>query len=433
MVGSARCHPVAGTLPRVSATNWAGNVRYQAGQLHHPSSLEQVRRLVAGSKRVHAVGTGHSFSRVADTTGDLVSVAGLRPDIEIDPDAGRVRVAAGVSYGELAPRLHAAGYALPNLASLPQVSVAGACATGTHGSGMALGGLAASVSALEMVIASGDLVTIGRAEHPDRFAGCVVALGALGVVTSLTLDLVPAFELRQYVYQELPRHALAAHWAEILASGYSVSLFTDWTTPGVDQVWLKCLADRPVTDPRWMGARPADGPRHPIRHHGAANCTQQLGVPGPWYARLPHFRPDHTPSAGHELQSEYFVGRQHGFDAFLALDAVRDRIAPVVQVSEIRTVAADDLWLSPSYRRDSVAFHFTWHPDPQPMERVLELVEARLAPFAPRPHWGKLFRTAPEVIEARYPRLPDFARLAAELDAEKFGNEVTRGYLGVRP
>jgi xylitol oxidase len=413
-------------------TNWAGNVTFRAGRLHRPDTLDELRKLVAGRPRLRTLGTGHSFNRLADTTGDLVSVAGLPPDIQLDPAGPRVRVAAGLRYGDLVARLHAAGWALPNLASLPHISVAGACATGTHGSGDRNGGLATSVSALRLVTADGDLVTLDRRTDPDRFPGTVVALGALGVIVDLTLDLVPAFDLRQYVYQDLPREELDAHQAEVFGAGHSVSLFTDWTGPRFNQVWIKRRVDDPrpwQPAPRWFGATLADRPLHPVPGMSAENCTGQLGEPGPWYARLPHFRLEFTPSSGEELQSEYLLPRSRMTEALDAVDRVRHLVAPVLQISEIRTVAADDLWLSPSYGRDSVAIHFTWVKDPEAVAPVLAAVERELAGLAARPHWGKVFGVPAAELRDRYDRHGDFLDLMRHFDpAGKFRNELLDQY-----
>jgi alditol oxidase len=410
-------------------TNWAGNVTFAARGFHRPSSLPELRRLVAGSDRVRALGTGHSFNRIADTPGDLVSVAGLPPLIEVDSAHDTVAVSAGLRYGELAHTLNQAGRALPNLGSLPHISVAGSCATGTHGSGDANPGLAASVSALEMITADGDLVTLDRGDA--RFPGSVVALGALGLVTRLTLATVPAFEVRQYVYDGLPRDQVDTHIAEIFASAYSVSLFTDWRAPRF-QAWLKRRADAPgaaLAGPRWLGGRLADGPRNPVPGGSARSCTEQLGEPGPWHERLPHFRLEFTPSAGAELQSEYLLPRAHAAAALAALDPIAPRLAPLLRICELRTVAADDLWLSPAYRRDSVALHFTWRQDWAAVSPVLAQVEERLAPLDPRPHWGKLFHTSPAAIRERYDRLDDFAGLMRHYDpAGKFRNTLLDRY-----
>ncbi|MBM0227242.1 FAD-binding protein [Micromonospora sp. ATA51] len=385
--------------------------------------MDELRRLVAGSERIRAVGTGHSFNRLGDTTGDLVSLAGLPPAVELDPERGTVTVAAALRYGDLATRLHAQGYALANLASLPHISVAGAVATGTHGSGDTHGNLATAVAALELVTADGDLLTVDRAD--ERFAGMVVNLGALGVVTRVTLDVVPTFDVRQYVRLGLPRDALGAAFA----SAYSVSAFTDWRSARLDQVWRKQRVDQAPPPADWLGTTAAPAQRHPVPGMPAENCTPQLGVPGPWHERLPHFRLGFTPSSGDELQSEYHVAREVAAEALAALDGVADRIAAVLQICELRTVAADPLWLSPNHGRDSLAIHFTWIGDEAAVTPVVAAVEERLAPFAPRPHWGKVFGLDPAAVAAAYPRHADFLALATDLDpAGKFRTELLDRY-----
>jgi alditol oxidase len=406
--------------------NWAGNVTFGPERFHRPSSLSELQRLVASSGRVRALGSGHSFNRLADTPGDLVNLAGMPRLVVVDSARASVTVSAGLRYGELARELHNAGRALPNLASLTHISVAGSCATGTHGSGDANQCLAAAVSALEMITADGDIVTASRESDPDRFPGMVVALGALGVITRLTLDTVPSFDMRQYVYENLPIAQIVEHFADVTGSAYSVSLFTDWRGPQIRQAWLKHRADEPwEPDPEWMGGRLADGPRHMVTGLSAESCTQQLGMPGPWHERLPHFRPEFTPSTGDELQSEYLLPRTHALDALAGLQRMADRLAPVVQISEIRTVAMDDLWLSPAYEQDSVAIHFTWVRDWAAIAPVLADVERCLAPLHARPHWGKLFRPDPDVLARLYPKLHDFTRLMLDFDPlGKFSNEL---------
>jgi alditol oxidase len=435
------------------ATNWAGNIAFTARRFHQPASLRELQGLVAGSERVRALGTGHSFNRIADTPGDLVSVAGLPKIMDVDAEQATVTISGGLRYGELAGRLHEAGYALRNLGSLPHISIAGACATGTHGSGDANGNLATAVSALQMVTAQGEIVSMSREAGGDQFRGAVVGLGALGIVTSMTLDIVPAFDVRQYVYEDLPPvcddlsdvyedlppvygdlsgAGQAGRLAEIFSSAYSVSMFTDWRSSRFRQVWLKRRADEDgaaIAPPRWMGALLADSPRHPVPGMSPAACTQQMGVPGPWHERLPHFRLDFTPSSGEELQSEYLVPRQHAISALAAIWRIRDQVAPVLQISEIRTVASDDLWMSPCYQRDSVAIHFTWIKDTAAVTAVTAALEDQLSPFEARPHWGKLFSTTPEVVRRLYPRLPDFQQLMRHYDpGGKFRNDFIDTY-----
>jgi xylitol oxidase len=405
-------------------TNWAGNVTFGATRFHQPDSVAELQRIVALSSRVRALGTGHSFNLIADTTGGLISLARLPTIIKVDAERAQVRVSADVTYGELVSRLHGAGYALANLASLPHISVAGAFATGTHGSGDSAGNLATAVSSIEMVAADGDVVTISRGGQD--FAGAVVALGALGIVVSMSLDIVPAYYVSQLVYENLRLDELDENFDEIFASGYSVSLFTTWRDPLISQMWIKQRVSEPGEPARTrFGARLADGPRHPVPGHSPVHCTQQLGVPGPWHQRLPHFRLDYTPGAGRELQSEFMLPRSEAGPALRAIDAISDVLCPVLQVSEIRTVPADDLWLSPSYQRDTVCFHFTWIDNWHAVAPVIARVEEQLAPFEARPHWGKLF-TRP----GRYPRLPDFLNLMHRYDpAAKFRNDFLNTYL----
>lgn len=407
--------------------NWAGNISFGARRLVTPSRVEDLQETVAAGGRIRALGTGHSFNNLADTTGDLVSVAGLPRLARIDPAAGTLTVSAGSRFGEFTGAVHEAGFALHNLGSLPHISVAGACATGTHGSGTGNGNLATAVRAMEFVRADGELATLERGT-PD-FAGAVVSLGAIGIVTRLTLDLVPSYDVQQWVYEGLPYQRLRREFDEVLSAAYSVSLFTDWRGERIGQVWLKerLGAEGPRTAPaRWRGATLAAGPCHPVPGQPAAFCTEQGGVPGPWQTRLPHFGLDFTPSRGEELQSEYFVDRRDGPDAFDALDRVRERIAPALLVGELRTVAADDLWLSPCHRRDALAFHFTWLPDPEQVLPAVRAVEEALAPYDARPHWGKVFTTGAADLAGSYERWADFRRLLAAYDPEGvFRNDFT--------
>jgi alditol oxidase len=411
-------------------TNWAGNLTFSAARVHRPGSVTELQEIVAGSDRLRALGTGHSFSTVADTTGDLVSVAELPRTVELDADRSTVTVAAAIRYGELAGQLHERGWALPNLGSLPHISVAGACATATHGSGRALGCLASSVTGLQLVRPDGELATITR-DDAD-FAGAVVALGCLGIVTTVTLDVVPTFDVRQTVYEGLPRAVLYEHFDEVFDSGYSVSIFTDWRSDTA-RVWHKARVgdDGPELGPTWLGATASTVPAHPVGSMDPASATEQLGSPGPWHERLPHFRLDFTPSAGEELQSEYLIAREDAVAACEAVESIRELVSPVLQVSELRTVAADDLWLSPCRGRSTVAVHFTWVPDIEAVRPAMTEVERVLEPFDPRPHWGKIFTTPPEIVRGRYAGLPDFQRLRRQFDpANKLGNEFVDRYLG---
>lgn len=410
-----------------ATTNWARNITYAAKEFHRPRSLDALGTLVARGARVRVLGSGHSFNEIADPGADgvLLSIADLPPVIDVDTTARTVRVSGGVRYAELARTVHAHGLALPNMASLPHISVAGSVATGTHGSGVGNGPLAAAVREVELVTADGSTVSIARGDA--RFDGAVTSLGALGVVTALTLDLEPSYEVEQYVFTELPLDGL--DFGAVAGAAYSVSLFTDWRRPGFGQVWVKRRTDQAPVDFPW--AAPATEAMHPVPGMPAGNCTQQFGVPGPWHERLPHFRAEFTPSSGDELQSEYLLPRSAAVEALHAIDGIRSAVTGVLQTCEVRTVAADPQWLSPAHGRDSVALHFTWVEDTVAVLPVVRRVEEALDAFDPRPHWGKVFTVPSTVLRGRYARLADFRALAQTLDPTgKFTNAFVRGVLG---
>jgi len=424
---AARFLPVLlGQSPDTKLRNWAGNVEYSTDRQFFPRSLQEIQQFVKSKSRIKTLGTRHCFNQIADSSDEFLSLREMDQVVRLDPNARTVTIESGMTYGELCPHLDNKGWALHNLASLPHISVAGACSTATHGSGETNGNLATAVSALEMVNAAGDTMSLSRIQDGDLFAGVVVGLGALGVVTKVTLDIQPRFMMKQYVYENLPMNELRDHFDTIESSCYSVSLFTDWQKRRINEVWLKIrLPENPKFDapPDFFGAKRATRNLHPIADLSAENCTDQLGVPGPWYERLPHFRMGFTPSAGRELQSEYFVPRKNAVDAILAIENLRDQVGPHLLISEIRTIAADDLWMSPCYKRPSVAIHFTWKPEWPAVKQLLPLIERELAPFHVRPHWGKLFTLSPTDLHARYQRLPEFVEVCNKFDPHgKFRN-----------
>jgi xylitol oxidase len=419
-------------MPR---TNWAGNLAYSASRFLSPRTVAEAQQAVRDAPSLRVVGSRHCFNDIADTPGTQLSLEYLNQVISLDEPARRVTVEGGIRYSELGPWLHRQCYSLHNFASLPHISVAGACATATHGSGAAVGNLATAVAAIEFIDAAGDFVSLSREKNPDTFPGSAVSLGALGVITKLMLDVVPAFAVRQQVYRDLPVAALDAHFAEVMASGYSVSLFTDWVGDTVEQVWIKSEAEGGVgsqATQSFYGARPATRNMHPVAELDAVNCTEQMGVAGPSHDRLPHFRIGSTPAGGDDLQAEYFIAGEHGPAAVRALYSIGDRLAPILLISEIRAIAADDLWMSPCYRLPSIALHFSFKPDLQGALRVLPGIEEALAPFDPRPHWGKLFTMPPAELQARYTKLEAFRALLKTHDpGGKFRNAfVERNIFG---
>ena len=413
--------------------NWAGNTTFNAARFHQPTTITDLQEVVRKADKVRVIGSRHCFTDIADTTGDLVSLNSLDNEITIDNEHHTVTVNAGITYRELCPQLHTAGYALHNMASLDHITVIGACMSATHGSGDAHGNLATAVSGLEMVTANGDLVTLTRDKDGDRFLGSVVALGALGVVARITLDLVPAFAVQQHVYQKLPTTRLYDSFDEIMAAGYSVSLFPTWQDDYIDSLWVKQQVHEGVEAPMTGSATFFDAALVPGGHfwdEPPDRYWTPVGTPGPWHERLPHFYFKDAQQEGNELQSEYFVARQEAAAAVEVVAGLREQLAPILGVSEIRSVAADQLWMSTAYGHDVVAIHFNWLKEWPGVKHFLPILEEQLSPFEPRPHWGKLFAMGPAQVQAAYPRIADFQALARDFDPqEKFRNSYVDRYV----
>ncbi len=405
----------------IAGANWAGTYRYQARGVVLAESEEDLAELVSGGHRVRALGTRHSFNDIADTRGLLVEFNPLSGRITIDEERQRVRVSAGITYGALGDYLQARGWALHNLGSLSHVSVAGACVTGTHGSGATNGSLATEVCEIELIAGRGRHVHLG--DDDPRFNGAVVALGALGIITWLTLRIEPTFEIRQDVFLNMSWSELE-NLDDIMSSAYSVSLFTRWNGV-VDQVWAKSKynGDDPLPTTLFFGATPATTPVSPTGDD-PGDTTAQCGSPGPWNERLPHFRFDRNPSHGDEIQSEYFVARDFALAALGALEKISGSFHGHLIISELRYVAGDQLWMSPANDCDCLAIHFTWKNHPQAVRRILALIEEALIPFRARPHWGKWFMMGATRIARLYGGLPDFISLVWEFDPDRQFNNA---------
>ncbi len=407
--------------------NWAGNLEYSTAKVAYPETVEQVQAVVQQADKLRALGTQHCFNKIADSPHQLLSVRKLNKILALDAQKKTITVEAGVRYGTLGEYLQEKGFALHNLASLPHISVGGSIATATHGSGVKNGNLATAVSGLEFVTAAGEVVMLTREKDGEQFLGAVVHLGGLGVVTKVTLDILPTFQVQQDVYENLPFAALDQNFEAIMASGYSVSLFTDWQKNVISEVWVKTRVPDGKAEkakPELFGAKLATRNLHPIRDIAAENCTDQMGVPGPWHERLPHFKMNFTPSSGKELQAEYFIPFSNAVAALKAINSLGDKWIQDLFISEVRTIAADNLWMSTAYKRPSVAIHFTWQQHTEAVMKLLPLVEAQLAAFGARPHWGKLFTIPATQLKARYERYSDFQQLLRQYDPQgKFKNE----------
>ncbi|QLD12476.1 FAD-binding protein [Microbacterium oleivorans] len=410
--------------------NWAGTHTFAAAEILVPTSVAEAQELVASRPRIRSLGTRHSFNDLADTDGALLALTAIDPAIAIDEASRTVTVGAGTRYAVVARHLTDRGWALHNMGSLPHISVGGATATSTHGSGDRNGSLATAVRTLEFIGPDGGLRRV--AADDAEFAGQVVNLGALGPVTRVTLAIEPTYRVRQDTYVGLSWDDLFERFDEVTASGYSVSVFTRWNTPDVGELWLKeRLADDSAADMpgQILSARRVSDKADSPAADGVDNTTEQGGVPGDWCDRLPHFRIDATPSNGDEIQTEYWVDRASAVAAIAAVRSIADRVEPALLVTELRTVAADGLWLSPGFGRDSVCIHFTWKNRPDAVATAIGHVERALAPYDPRPHWGKVFSMP---VDASLPHLDDFRELVARVDPEgKFSGPYLERVLGI--
>ncbi len=419
--------------------NWAGTHTFAAPRIVNATSIDEVRTLVADAARngtrVRALGTRHSFTDLADSDGTLITVLDIPADPVFDEAAGSVTIGAGTRYGIAAAWLAEHGLAFHNMGSLPHISIGGAIATGTHGSGNDNGILSSAVSGLEYVDATGELVHVRRGD--PVFDGLVIGLGAYGIVVRVTVDVQPAYRVRQDVYRDVPWDAVLADFEGVTGGAYSVSIFTNWLGDTIEQIWWKTRLSAgddtlPVVPESWLGV-----PRDVLTAGNLVetdpdNLTLQGGVPGDWWERLPHFRLESTPSNGDEIQTEYFIDRADGPAAITALRALGDRIAPLLLVTELRTAAPDKLWLSGAYHRDMLAVHFTWRNLPEEVRAVLPAIEEALAPFGARPHWGKLNLLTAERIAEVVPRLADARDLFERLDPAGTFTNAHLERIGVR-
>lgn len=397
--------------------NWSENIEYTAAAVLEPSSMEELQEIVSVAARVKALGTRHSFTTVADSPqGALVSLARLDATVRVDRSAMTASVPAGASYGVVAPQLDAAGVALANMGSLPHISVGGATATGTHGSGDAHPVLASAIRSLDLVTATGELETVDRA-HAD-FPAIAAGLGAFGLITRIELDVEPRYEMRQDVYRGIAWATALEHYDEFMAAADSVNHQGRFTAPADTQAIVKSRVVEHAPD-QLLGAPRDDEDRHAGPQH-----TPRRGVPGPWHLRLPHFHLEHPPSVGgDELQSDYMVARADAPQAIAALRSIGPEIDEHLWGFEIRSVAADDFWMSAGYGRDSVSIGFTWRKHIAEVTALLPRVEQALAPYEPRPHWGKLFAIPGATLRQRLPHYDDFFDAVERWDHErKFAN-----------
>jgi alditol oxidase len=403
--------------------NWAANFTFTAKRLHLPTSIGEVQRIVATSPNIRAVGARHSFNGIADSGVDQIDLGRIDPDIVIDRERMSVTVGGGISYGDLAAFLHREGFALHNLASLPQITVAGAIATATHGSGDGNQALSSAVVGLEMVVGDGSVRRVEAGEVD--FDGMVVGLGAFGIVTRVRLKIQPTFDIRQDAFVDLPWDELIARFDAISSAAYSFSIFTKWSGPSANRIWLKRRIGTGAAEAELSRLVLKSGPPYsvPAREENPLALLNPFGLAGPWSERLTHTPRDLAPLPAEQIQSEYLIPRPQFANAVAILRSMAGRVDPLLVASEIRTVATDQLWLSPFYRQDTVALHFTWKKEREAVDAVTRDLEAALIPLGAKPHWGKLIHADAATLAPLYPRMADFRALAMRHDSEgKFRN-----------
>lgn len=409
--------------------NWSGTVQYESSSLHFPRSSEALARIIKENDRVKVLGTGHAFSRIADTTGAHISLDEMKAIFPIDHEHQTVSFEAGVTFKELAEYLERQGYAIANYASLPHISIAGAIATATHGSGEKNGSLATLVREFELVDGRGEVHHISKDKTPDLFAASVVSLGVLGVVTRITLDILPRFTIRQDVYKNVDAQTVLDSFDEVQDMGYSVSLFTKWQNPkSLEKLWIKSIVEDPAREfPQMLfGGTWSNENLHPCSGESAERCTPQCGVSHSANYSLPHFLGEETPSSGNEIQTEFFVPRSKTQEAMQALlNNGHIFTDDIIHVSEVRTIAPDNHWMSPFYEQESVGIHFTWKNEPEKLASVIsqvqKILQDAIGDTPLRAHWAKVHNLSD--IRSSLPRFDDFRGLIRVYDPQgKFRN-----------
>ena len=412
--------------------NWAGNVEYGTDRLFSAGSVEEVRDFVREQSKLKVLGTRHCFNHIADSHDQFLSMKAMDRVVDLDKAARTVTIESGMTYGKLCPILESKGWALHNLASLPHISVAGACTTATHGSGVKNGNLSTAVSGLEIVNASGDVVKLSRTKDGESFHGAVVGLGALGAITKVTLDLQPSYQVQQYVYENLPLGELTKHFDAIESAAYSVSLFTDWQNNRVNEVWLKHRIENGKmfdASPEFYGAKRAKKNMHPIAELSAEIALSRWACPGRGTTSCHTSKWGSHRARGRNCRRNILCPPQDAVDV-LAVEKLHDQVGPNLFITEIRTIAADNFWMSPCYKQDCVTIHFTLKPDWPAVSKLLPLIERELAPFSAKPHWGKLFTMAPARLDSLYEKLPEFLALAKKFDPQgKSRNDFLNTYV----
>ncbi|KAI1700234.1 d-arabinono-1,4-lactone oxidase domain-containing protein [Ditylenchus destructor] len=353
--------------------NWGNNFRFSTQNIQYPTSVEEVQQIVRNANKLRVVGTRHSFSKIADSPNTMLSTLALKNIIGFDPTVPSITVQAGITYTDLNPFLPNYG---PNDPELKAIAV---------------------------------------------------GLGAFGVITQVELEVEPTFNLTNYVFVNMPEQDIYDHFDEIENLGYSVQLFTDFSTPGVwDQVWVWVRSDENSNVGNMQNLYGATRTHEQVTAIEALPPTylMEQGKEQPWYYGLVDYHLGLSGFDGAEIQSEYFMPYENAIPAIQAVSNFSDLIAPRVYTMLIRTIKGDDLWMSESFNETTVAIHFTWKPNMTAVMEVLPQIEQALLPYGARPHWGKVFAQGPETYLHRYPKLNQWKQLAETLDpTHKFRNK----------
>lgn len=410
--------------------NWAGNQVCVPDGVVQPSSVDEVasfvRRAHDGGRRVKVIGAGHSFTGVAMTNGSMLSLDRLGRVLDVDPATGQVRVEAGIRLHRLNEELAGVGLAMPNLGDIDRQSIAGAMSTATHGTGLAFGNVATTVVAMQLVTGAGEVVRCSADERPDVWRTARVGIGALGIVTEVTLQCVPAFNLHAHEAIE-PLADVLDDFTAFIASTDHVELYcmpgarrcqtkrnTRTDAPARPQPRLAYVRDKWIGENLGFGVVCRVGRRFPSLAPKVASLVTAAAA-----ERELVDRSDKVFCSPRRVK---FVEMEYGIPIDAVPDAVR-RVGDVARTLgfpplfpiEVRASAGDDIALSTAHGRTSgwIAVH---QYRGAPYEAYFRAVEAIMDDYHGRPHWGKLHYQTATTLRRRYPRWDDFAELRARLD-----------------
>jgi FAD/FMN-containing dehydrogenase len=402
--------------------NWAGNQVAEVDQILRPANegdlVETVLEHVAQGHKIGAAGSTHSFSRIVPADNIIIDTKGVSGLVEADPAVGTATVLAGTRLIELGPLLWEAGLGLRNMGDIDKQTVAGAIATATHGSGIKLGSLSSVVRAVRIVTGTGEVLDID-ASSPERLPAVQTALGTLGVITRVVLDVAPRYWLREHVEARPVEEVLddwasgvptERHWQFFYAPAESSYQLYDLPPFPKDHCWVKTLREVDMDDE----AQPIVG------EHASRTGRSYL------------IYPDTADEVATWVEMEYMVDARDSKDAFVTLrDMVLRRFPEVISPIQLRWIAGEEAYLSPMHGRDSVSISVSGELKYDWLG-FLAAVDETLRPWAPRPHWGKQYFLNAARTRELYPELDRFLEVREQVDPERlFLNDHLAEVLGV--